>query len=127
MSVFSIDGISFNVSVEELNREAEIMDRYAERTVNDGVLHRSVLGTYFNYNLKINVNKLDNNTYYELYDICTAPQENHTITIPFNGGKMTYKAYISGVSDSLINISNNSYTWGDLQLKFIAMKPAILA
>ena len=45
-----IDSTTYNIPVLSIKRKAEVLDKYAERT-EDGVLHREIIGVYFNYEL----------------------------------------------------------------------------
>ena len=64
--LIKIDGIEYNVSLAEVKRKADILDRYAERS-EDGVLHREVIGTFYNYTLKIFTN--DKQVYETLFEV----------------------------------------------------------
>ena len=46
-----IDGTSYDIPVIGISRKAEFLDKFAERT-EDGVLHRELIGVYYNYQLK---------------------------------------------------------------------------
>ena len=48
--VFKIDNIDFTAGLININRKVNILDRYAERTIN-GNLKREILGVYYNYSL----------------------------------------------------------------------------
>ena len=48
--VFKIDNIDFTAGLININRKVNILDRYAERTIN-GDLKREILGVYYNYSL----------------------------------------------------------------------------
>jgi hypothetical protein len=46
--IFKIDNIDFTSGLININRKVNILDRYAERTIN-GDLKREILGVYCNY------------------------------------------------------------------------------
>lgn len=122
--MFQIDGQTFNVGVVSLKREAPFLDRYAERTEN-GELQRDLIGVYYNYSLTFpEITGADNLAEYaRLYNKLTEPTEYHEITVPDCVGTITYTAYITGVNDELIRISNVGNQWGKLTVKFIAKSP----
>lgn len=122
--VFSIDGEVFDIGTVNVKREAPFLDKFANRTT-DGNLYRELIGVYFNYTMsfpKLNLNLAE---YARLYDKVTEPVDFHTVVVPGTVGQFTYQAYVTGVTDELLRIdsSGNNY-WGNLQVKFIAKKPA---
>ena len=66
-----IDGVTYDVPVVSIQRNAELLDRMAERT-EDGVLTRQVIGTYYNYTIEWgSIARTD--VYNALYAVMTAP------------------------------------------------------
>jgi hypothetical protein len=119
-----IDGSTYNVGVLSVDREAPVLDKYAERT-DDGVLHREVIGTYYNYKIKFGNSVGDPEEYDRLYDALTSPKPYHTIKVPYGRkGHHTYQAYISSVKDSVYKIHDAETYWNNLTASFIAQKPA---
>ena len=45
-----IDGESFDIPITKVKMAADMLDKYAERT-NDGVLHRELIGVFYNFEL----------------------------------------------------------------------------
>lgn len=118
-----IDGIAYNVPFIQVTRNAEVLDKYAERTA-DGVLHREIVGVYFNYEINwASTTNMDE--YNRLWDRLTEPKEFHEITVPGSNGDYTFTGYITSVSDKLrkIAIGNVNY-WVGLTAHFIAQSPA---
>src|SRR5574340_410654 len=94
-----IDGITFNIPIVSIHRKADFLDKYAERT-EDGILHRELIGVYFNYELKFG-STAPNTEYAALWQKLTEPEEFHTVTLPDEDGDFTFTAYFAGVSDDL--------------------------
>ena len=46
-----IDSIDYDIPIVSLSGQADMLDKYAERTV-DGVLHRELIGVYDNYEIQ---------------------------------------------------------------------------
>lgn len=120
--MIKIDGIAFDVEVEELSRNAEFLDKYAKRT-EDGVLKRELIGVYFNYSLKL-FRGGSPTEYDRLWDKLTEPVEFHQVTVPGAGGDYTFTAYFSGVKDSLQLQREAQNYWTDLTVNFTAQSPA---
>lgn len=117
-----IDSITYDVPVLEIVRKAEFLDRYAERT-EDGVLHRDLIGRFFNYQIKFG-NTTNTAVYDALWLKLTEAVTFHTVTVPGNGSSYTFTAYFSGVSDSVRRINDSTTYWKDLTANFIAKEPA---
>ena len=117
----TIDDTTYNVPVTSLKRTADFLDKMAERT-NDGVLHRELIGVYFNYQLKFG--KASMADYAALYDKLTEPKDKHTIIVPTETGATEFDAYFAGITDNLKRISGSLRYWTDLTVNFIAMAPA---
>lgn len=117
-----IDHIEFQAEVEDLSRQAEFIDKFANRS-EDGVLHRQILGVYFNYQLKLHCD--DPDEYARLWQKLTEPEEFHTVVVPCEDGEYMFEAYFSGISDRLLLHDRRGINhWTDLTVKFIAKAPA---
>lgn len=122
--MISIDGNTYNAGVISLKRKAEFLDKYAERT-EDGVLHRELIGVYFNYQLKLGWSYDDPDDYNKLWDKLTEPNEFHTVEVPDGrNSSFQFKAYFSNIGDDLFLSRNDTYYWKNLTVNFIAESPA---
>jgi len=122
--VISIDGSTFDVPVLNIKRSADVLDKYAERTI-DGKLHREIIGVYYNYQVAFG-RTLVVADYHDLWDALTEPVEFHTIIIPDEDGNRTFQAYITGVSDEFVKVLDDDATryMKSLVCKFIAQSPS---
>jgi hypothetical protein len=117
-----IDGITFDIPVVELTRTADFLDKAAERT-EDGVLHRELIGVYYNYKLKLGAT-LDATEYAALWGKLTEPVEFHTVIVPAETGPYTFTAYFANVGDELRKDRGATTFWRSLTVNFIAKSPA---
>jgi hypothetical protein len=117
----TIDGISYNVPVISIDRSADFLDKYAERT-SDGKLKRELIGVYFNYQVKFGQAPMAD--YTALWNKLTEPVEFHTVVVPDEDGNLTFVAYFSNVKDKLKRVAGSSRFWKDLSVNFIAQEPA---
>lgn len=120
-----IDGTTFNVPILSIKRKAEFLDKYAERT-EDGVLHRELIGVYFNYELQFG-RTATLSEYAALWNQLTQVSEFHTVTVPdFDGSEnqYTFTAYFAGVSDEIVRETSTATFWKNLTVNFIAQSPA---
>jgi hypothetical protein len=118
-----IDDITYDIPVISLTRTADFLDKYAERT-EDGVLHRELIGVYYNYKLQLGAT-LDTAEYAALWDKLSEPEEYHTVTVPDEDGiSYTFTAYFASVGDELRKVKDAVTFWKSLTVNFIAQSPA---
>jgi hypothetical protein len=117
-----IDGVTYNVPVTEVTRKADFLDKYAERT-EDGILHRELIGVYFNYQIKFG-SDCPSAVYALLWQKLTEAEEFHTVTVPDEDGDYTFTAYFSNVGDTLVKAKGALRFWKSLTVNFIAQSPA---
>jgi len=118
----TIDSVAYNIPIISVVRRADFLDKYAERT-EDGVLHRELIGVYFNYQIKFG-QTTDTTTYAALWLKLTEPVEFHTVTVPCEDGNYTFTAYFSSVGDELRKTKDAVHFWRSLTVNFTAKSPA---
>jgi hypothetical protein len=118
-----IDGTTYNIPVASIKRKADFLDKYAERT-EDGVLHRELIGVYYNYQLQFG-RTLNTSDYAALWNKLTEATEFHTVTVPDESGNYTFTAYFSNVGDELVKNKGAASFWKSLTVNFIAQSPAV--
>lgn len=117
-----IDGETFDVPVTSVNMKADFLDRYAERTA-DGVLHRDLIGVYFNYTVTFGATAPPAE-YARLWRKLTEPVEFHQVTLWNEDGEYTFTAYFAGVKHTLQRVKDAAIFWKSLTCDFIAQSPA---
>ena len=118
-----IDSQEFDIPVISIKRRADYLDKYAERTV-DGVLHRELIGVYFNYQMKLGT-ITDANEYAALWAKLTETEEFHTVTVPDETSTpYTFTAYFSNVTDEMRRQKDGVNYWKGLTVNFTAQSPA---
>jgi hypothetical protein len=120
--MITIDGTTYNVPVVEITRKADFLDKYAERT-EDGILHRELIGVYFNYQIKFG-RDCSAADYAALWLKLTEPEEFHAVTVPDEDGDYTFTAYFSNVGDKIVKAKGATRFWKELTVNFIAQSPA---
>ena len=125
-NIFRMDGREYNVNVLELKRKFAVTDTENSGRTTDYAMHRDIIGTFYNYTLKIAPKKLDMESYNRFYDAISNPSAvSHEITVPFGNETMTFKAYVTQGEDSLV-VRNGKNFWGfadGLTVNFTAMEP----
>lgn len=122
--MFKVDGIEYGGIVAALQRSFEVADgENAGRTL-DGVMHRDLIGTYYNFSITINTSRMSQKEYNALYETISGPVESHNIVVPYGNTLLTFKAYVTNGTDDLIRqYSETNRYWGNLSFNFIAMEP----
>lgn len=119
-----IDGIFFDIPMVSLKRNANFLDKYAER-VEAGDLERELIGVYYNYTLTVGTSSDFGDTDYdEFWDKMTEPVEFHDISVPVKKGYYTFRGYISSVSDEYEKILDKDVMFKSFTCKFTAKSPA---
>lgn len=119
-----VDSTYFDIPMVSLKRNADFLDKYAERN-EDGDLLRELIGVYYNYTLTVGDSSDFGETDYDAFwDKMTEPVEFHNISIPTKTGYYVFKAYISSVSDEYKKILDNEAEFTGFTCKFTAQKPA---
>lgn len=119
-----VDGIFFDIPMVSLKRNADFLDKYAERS-EEGDLLRELIGVYYNYTLTVGTSSDFGDTDYNAFwDKMTEPVEFHEISIPTQDGYYTFRGYISSVSDEYKKILGNKAAFTGFTCKFTAQSPA---
>lgn len=125
-NLFKLDGQEYDVGVIKLERNVNVLDRYAERSSSSGLLYRDVIGCFLGYKLsfvRITSQNLASE-YTRLFEKLSSSDKYHEITVPYNQTTVTYTAYISSVSDELMRVLPSGINvWGNLSAEFIARSP----
>lgn len=117
-----IDGKRYDVPVSDVVRNADVLDKYANRTEN-GDLKRKGIGVYYNYEISFGFTT-DTVAYDSLYSKLTEAKEFHNVTVPASGGDFSFKAYITKVSDKMLAQYKGKNYFGELKASFTAKAPA---
>ena len=126
-SVFLMDGKAYNVEVEKdsLERGFAVTDTEQSGRVLDYSMHRDIIGTFYNYSMKIYPRTDDLAAYDAFYDAISDPNyASHEMTFPYGQETLTFQAYVTQGKDKL-KIRGRKNIWGldGLSLNFTAMEP----
>lgn len=125
-SIFTVDGRAYNIRILELKRKFAVTDTENSGRTADYAMHRDIIGTFYNYTLKVAPISNDMNSYNQFYEAVSNPSKaSHDITVPFGDGSLTFKAYVTQGEDDLTVVNNKNY-WGlneGMTVNFIAMDP----
>lgn len=122
MAVFTIDGIQYDVEVVSIKRKFSVLDGDKAGRAADGTMIRNIIGTYYNYSVQINTDRLTRADYDSLYELISAPLDSHAVVLPYGRGTISQSMYVTGGEDNLI-IDDSGNVWDGLTIEFVAMTP----
>lgn len=122
--VFSVDGVQYpGVNVLSLKRNFAVLDGPNAGRVMDGSTKRDIIGTYYNYSMTVTSDYSDLEEYDKLYEVISAPEDSHSIVVPYGQGTLEFRAYVANGEDELIHKRDSFNKWNNLSFNFVAMKP----
>lgn len=121
--VFAVNGVYYDVLVTEMQRNWTVLDNEENvgRTI-DGSMHRDVIGTFYNYTLKVEPKQLKVGEYEAMVDAVTAPVDSLMLTVMRGGRQATFEAYVTKGADLYTCVDGKTLFTG-LSLNFVAMEP----
>jgi hypothetical protein len=122
--MINIDGTDYNVSIISIDMAADMLDKYAERT-NDGVLHRELIGVYYNFKITFAPGYSNPGEYANLWRKLTEPVEFHTVTLWDEAGPYTQVGYFANTEHRLVKVKNDQPYYKELTTQFIAKQPRV--
>lgn len=122
-NVLTIDSQTFpHIHFTSIKRNFEVLDGENAGRLMSGEMERDIIGTYYNYTAEIEADDNYPAEYDSFYEIISAPDPSHTITVPYGQTTLTFTAYVTQGSDELLYMVNGN-RWGNLSFNFIAMSP----
>lgn len=116
-----IDGQEYQVAVVEMQRKGDVLDLTANRT-EDGVLHREVIGTFYNYTLGI-IAPNNPELYGQLWWVLTAPVPSHSIQLPYQ--PEPFEGYFGSVKDNVKLVKpDGTFVGMGISCNIVASRPS---
>lgn len=114
-----IDGIEFNIAIVSLEGQADMLDKYAERTP-DGVLHRELIGVYDNYEIEFASAYSNPQGYSDLWFKLTEPVPWHTVKFPTILGEREIVGYFANTRHKASKQKGTTTYWKGLVTSFVS-------
>lgn len=114
-----IDGTEYNVPIIALSGQADMLDKYAERTP-DGVLHRELIGVYDNYEIQFAASYRDSQAYSDLWFKLTEPVPWHTVSFPTILGNRDIVGYFAATRHEVSKQKDGITYWKGLSTSFVS-------
>ena len=125
MTVFLMDGVSYNVEVLNLTRKFSVLDTSTSGRTQNGQMYRDVIGTFFNYTMTVAVKNEDQEELQKFWDAICSPQVSHECVFPYGQKTLKQKMYVTSGDQKLERITNKNH-WGEIKLNFISMEPGVI-
>ena len=116
-----IDSIDYDIPIVSLSGQADMLDKYAERTV-DGVLHRELIGVYDNYEIQFAPSYRDSATYSDLWFKLTEPVPWHTVKFPTIFGEREIEGYFANTRHEVSKQKGGITYWKGLSTSFVSRR-----
>lgn len=114
-----IDGIEYNIPIVSLEGQADMLDKYAERTP-DGVLHRELIGVYDNYEIEFASAYSNPQGYSDLWFKLTEPVPWHTVKFPTILGEREIVGYFANTRHKASKQKGTTTYWKGLVTSFVS-------
>jgi len=114
-----IDGIEYNIAIVSLEGQADMLDKYAERTA-DGVLHRELIGVYDNYKIQFAASYSNSQAYSDLWFKLTEPVPWHTVRFPTIFGERDIVGYFANTRHEVSKQKGSVTYWKELSTSFVS-------
>lgn len=120
----TLDGVAYpTIHVKKLTRSFSVLDGQNAGRMQDGVMQRDIIGTYYNYSVELDADAADRPEYDVFFETISAPVASHTLVVPYAQTTLTFEAYVTNGSDELRDMLPSANRWGGLSFNFIAMAP----
>ena len=125
MTGITVDGQNYNVRLnyETLERSFSLVEGNNSGTALTGKTIRDILGTAYSYTLGIEPNPANAEEYDRLYDVLSAPQETHVVSLPYGQTTIEFACMITGGKDTYLGKLGGKERWSRLTINFIAIQP----
>lgn len=126
-SVFTIDGISYNVHVTSLVRKFSVLDTDKSGRTLDGKMYRDPVGTFYNYSMAVTPKDGDAAAMDAFWEAISQPKTSHKCSFPYGQSYIEQEMYITSGEQSVVRMNQDKTYWGEMSLNFIAMEPKVIA
>jgi hypothetical protein len=120
--MFKIDDKCFNVIIPQggIERSFSVYDTKNTERLSNGDMFRDVLGTYYNYSVKIDSKNLSPEAYNCLYEKLSEPKDFHTFEMPYGQETYVFEGYVTQGKDVYTGVIGGKNRWSGLSFNMIA-------
>lgn len=121
----TIDGKTYRLRVKlgTMRRSFRIEEGDRSGTVKSGEEFRDLIGTYYDYAMDVEPDPAAPEDYDAFFEVISAPEEAHTVTLPYGQGTITFRAMVTSGEDKQRDKLAGITRWTGLTVRFTAQKP----
>lgn len=123
MSKLIVDGREYDVDVRSITRKFQVLDGSKATRVMTGNMIRDIIGSFYNYTMEIETERLNRVEYDDLYEKLSAPVDSHRVTVPYGQITIEDDFYVTAGEDVVKAEDKNGRTWSGLSIDFVTMAP----
>ena len=112
--MFSIDGVEYRV-ICRIERRAEIRESDLSGLLMNGHYFRDVLGTYYSYEIRLEMPLKNKGRYASLIEQLTEPVDGHLFTLPYNTGTIQITGKVEEPEDVWVKLPSGYTYWDGLR------------
>ena len=112
--MFSIDGVEYKVKCT-IDRAIEIKESSISGIMLGGHIFRDILGTYYSYDIQLEMPLKNKGRYHSLIEQLTEPVEGHTFVLPYNSGTIELTGKVEDPEDVWEKLESGYTYWDGLK------------
>ena len=112
--MFTIDGVEYNVKCS-IERTVEIRESSISGQLMDGQIFRDVMGTYYSYEIRLEMPLKNRDRYAALIELLTEPVDGHAFVLPYNNGTLQLTGKPDGIEDVWEKLPSGYTYWSGLR------------
>lgn len=122
--VMTLDGVAYRVKILSLKRSFQVVDTdFSGRVIEAGQMYRDIIGTFYNYQLKVAPSSIAPQDYDAFYEAISSPQESHLLTLPYGRDQvLTQRMYVTSGEDTLLRQERGKNLWDGLTVNYVGTR-----
>ena len=112
--MFTIDGVEYKVKCT-IERAAEIKESSISGVMLNGSIFRDVLGTYYTYDIRLEMPLKNKGRYHSLIEQLTEPIDGHVFVLPYNSDTIELTGKIEDPEDVWKKLPGGYTYWDGLK------------
>ena len=112
--MFTIDGVEYNVKCT-IERTIEIKESSISGIMLGGRIFRDILGTYYIYDIRLEMPLKNKGRYHSLIEQLSEPVEGHTFILPYNSDTIELTGKIKDPKDVWKRLESGYKYWDGLE------------
>ena len=121
--MFSIDGVEYQVKCTA-TRTAEIRESDISGLMLDGSWFRDILGTYYSYEIRLEMPLKNKGRYAALIEQLTEPVGGHQFVLPYNNDTIQITGLVEEPEDVFVRLESGYTYWDGLKFSIAPNAPS---